>query len=250
VSGVGAEPAAGPPWFREVVGDSLLGGLCPLLPVPLVDDLVLLRMRRRMVDHLARRWGLALSRPQVARLAGGRGMGCGRFALRALVYPWRKLLEKVFYFLAVKEAVDTFSLLFHHGYLLHVAAARGGFGEAVGTSPGGAPALADETVERVAVAVEATLAVTNTGPLRRLLVGVLRNSRRLLAGALSWLRARLRRGGELPELGAAAAPPPAATDLDLLLDRLLLVLWGDAAYRARLEAELERHLRAQAPPAA
>lgn len=249
---MGSEPATGPPWFREVVGDSLLGGLCPLLPVPLVDDLVLLQMRRRMVDHLARRWGLALSPAQVARLAGGRGIGLGRLAGRALVYPFRKLLAKVFYFLAIKDAVDTFSLLFHHGYLLHAAAARGAFrGELAGQGgAAGVPSLVDDaTFARVAAAVEATLAATNTGPLRHLLLGVFRHSRRLLGGALRWLRARLGRRGELPELPADTASPapamPPAPELEQLLDRLLLVLWGDAGYRARLESDLERRLRGQ-----
>ena len=66
-----ASAPAVPPWFRAVVWDSLLGGLCPLLPIPFLDDLILARMRRRMVEHLATRWQIALTPPQLALLSGG-----------------------------------------------------------------------------------------------------------------------------------------------------------------------------------
>ena len=65
-------PGAGPPpWFRLVVWDSLLGACCPLLPLPIVDDMALARVRRRMVTRLLDRWGTPLAPHQVALLAGG-----------------------------------------------------------------------------------------------------------------------------------------------------------------------------------
>jgi hypothetical protein len=229
-----------PPWFRVVVWDSLLGASCQLLPLPLVDDLALARVRRRMVGRLAAQWGARVAPYQLAHLAGrGRRWTLGRFAGKVVVYPLKKLFRKVFYFLAVKDAVDTFSQLFHHGYLVHAALVRGALG-----GPG---VVSDERVAAVAGAVHGTLQATNTGPLRRVVVGVLRNSRRLVAATLSWLASRLARGrGEgleqVEEAGATGSLAAGSPEAEQLLDRLLVVLWGEEGYRRRLEQELERRL--------
>jgi hypothetical protein len=233
--------SAPPPWFRTVVWDSLLGGACPLLPLPVVDDLALAGVRRRMVGRLVAPWGVQLAPHQLAHLAGGpRPWTASRMAAKMVLYPIKKLFKKVLYFLAVKEGVDTFSELFHQGYLLHAALARGALG-------GGGP-VSDERVMAVAGAVHGTLAETDTRPLRRVVVGVLRNSKRLVRGMLSWLAARLTRGGrealaQVEEAGAATGPTAAGSpEAEQLLDRLLVVLWGEERYRRGLEQELERRL--------
>jgi len=246
------EPAAGPapPWFRAVVSDSLLGALCPLLPVPIVDDIALARMRRRMVERLASRWGVTLTPGQLAWLAGGgRPFSVPRFLGKALIYPFKELLRKILYFLAIKDAVDTFSLLFHQGYLLHAALAKGFLR---GPSPD------DAHVWAVTTAVHGTLTATDTRPLRQLLLGVLRNSRRLVRAAVRWLGARLRRSAGGPPIAdvvaiadeAAAPPVPGSPEVEQLLDRLLLVLWGQRGYLGRLESELDRRLGTAGQPAA
>ncbi len=237
------EPAAtAPPWFRAVVWDSLLGGLCPLLPIPIVDDLVLTRMRRRMVEHLVGRWQVTLTPAQLGLLTGGgRKLSAGRFIRKAVVYPFKEVLRKVLYFLAVKDAVDTFSLLFHQGYLVHAALAHGGLGR-------GGP-VDDARVAATAAAVHGTLAATNTRPLRRLLIGVLRNSRDLVRGTVRWLGARLgRRRDAAPDVTAiadegATRPELGSPDAEQLLDRLLRALWGERSYLERLEADLVRRLQ-------
>ena len=238
--------APAPPWFRAVVWDSLLGGLCPLLPIPVVDDLVLARMRRRMVEHLVGRWQVTLTPAQLALLSGGgRGLSVGRFIRKAVIYPFKELLRKVLYFLAVKDAVDTFSLLFHQGYLVHAALAHGALGR-------GGPAD-DARVAAAAAAVHGTLDAANTRPLRRLLVGVLRNSRDLVRGTVRWLAARLGRRrdvapGVAPDVTAladegATRPELGSPEAEQLLDRLLRALWGERSYLERLEADLARRLQ-------
>lgn len=244
-----SEPAGtAPPWFRAVVWDSLLCGLCPLLPIPIVDDLVLARMRRRMVEHLVGRWQVALTPAQLALLSsGGRKLGVGRLVLKAAIYPFKKMLRKILYFLAIKDAVDTFSLLFHQGYLVHAALAYGALER-------GGPAD-DARVAAAAAAVHGTLAATNTRPLRRLLIGVMRNSRDLVRGTVRWLAARLgRRRDVVPTVAAmadegAARPELGSPDAEQLLDRLLRALWGERSYLERLEADLARRLQALWLPA-
>ncbi|HVS02506.1 MAG TPA: hypothetical protein VMT16_07030 [Thermoanaerobaculia bacterium] len=233
-------PAAPPPWFRIVVWDSLLAGLAPLLPVPFVDDIAVAAMRRRLVSRLASQAGIRLLPHQLRLLAGGgRGRSCGWLLAAAILYPVKKVLRKLLYFLAVKEAIDTLSLVFHQGYLLHGALARSGFPRD-GTPP------ADAEVERVRQAVFGTLGALDTRPLGRVLRGVFRSSSRLVVGTLRWVGRRLGGRQTLGEIEAAGmdeatlgAGSPAA---EALLDRLVTVLWGEQAYRRRLDEALRARL--------
>jgi hypothetical protein len=239
-TGTAAAAPVVPPWFRAVVWDSLLGALCLLLPIPLVDDMLLGRMRRRMVERVAARWQVSLSPAQLALLAGGGRGGIGRFLLKAAIYPVKEMLRKVLYFLAIKDAVDTFSLLFHQGYLLHAALSRGALGRGGPTD--------DARVAATAAAVHGALAAIDTRPLQRLLVGVLRNSRQLVRATLRWLASRL--GGRRDAVPAVTAlADEGATrqqlgspEAEQLLDRLLLALWGERGYLEHLDAELARRL--------
>lgn len=240
-------PAAVPPWFRAVVWDSLLGALCCLLPVPFVDDIALARMRRRMVERVLVRWGVVLSPAQLALLAGGgRPWTVGRVLGKAFIYPFKELLRKVLYFLAIKDAADTFSLLFHQGYLLHAALSRGAFGSGT-VVPG---AAAEARVAAVAAAIHGTLAATDTRPLGQLVRGVLRHSGRLLAASVRWLGSLLGSGQDTAMEPTDAALATAGTarrllgspEAEQLLDRFLLVLWGERRYLDRLDAELDRRL--------
>jgi hypothetical protein len=241
-----------PPWFRAVVWDSLLGALCCLLPVPFVDDIALARMRRRMVERILARWSVTVSPAQVALLGGGgRPWSAGRFLGKAIVYPFKELLRKVLYFLAIKEAADTFSLLFHQGYLLHAALGRGVLS---GGARAGEPAF-EARVVAVAAAIHGTLASTDTRPLSQLFKGVLRNSRRLLRASVRWLGSVLRRRAAAVAVDPALDGPGAgrrplgSPEAEQLLGRVLLVLWGERRYLDRLDAELARRLPAsgQAP---
>jgi hypothetical protein len=222
-----------------VVWDSLLGAACQLLPLPVIDDLARAGVRRRMIGRVGAGWGITFTPPQITRLAGpSRPWTFGRLLGKVFVYPLKKIFRKVFYFLAVMEAADTFSALFHQGYLLHVgltrmrAAAGGGF--------------ADQEADRLAAAIHDTLAAVDTRPLRRVFVHVLRGSRRLVKSTLAWIFGQLAggQGGErglerLAEVGGEEARLLAGSpEAEQLLDRLLPVLWGEEGYRRRLEQEL------------
>jgi hypothetical protein len=235
----GAPPVAGspPPWFRRVVWDSLLGASCQLLPLPVIDDIARAGVRRRMIARLGTSWGVSLTPPQVSLLAGpSRPWTVGRLAGKVIVYPLKKIFRKVFYFLAVMEATDTFSALFHQGYLLHGGLAR--------LRPAGGSAVTDAEVTRLAAAIHETLEAVDTRPLRRVLVHVLRGSRRLVKSTFSWIFAQLRgsRGRDLERLaevgGDEATLLAGSPEAEQLLDRLLPVLWGEEGYRRRLEQEL------------
>ena len=230
-----------PPWFRAVVWDSLLGGLCPLLPLPFVDDIALGVVRRRMVAGIARRGGVTLTAAQVGQLAGGgRGGSLPRFVVKAVLYPFKEVLRKIFYFLAIKDAADTFSLLFHQGYFVQRALAGGALGS-------GGP-VDDARVAWAAAGIHDALAAADTRPIRRLLRGVLRNSGRLVVATLRWLTTRLRGPSAVAEVAEEAVSRPAlgSPEAEQLLDRLLLVLWGESGYLQQLDAHLAARLAAPA----
>ena len=224
-----------PDWFRSVVWSGLAGGLCPLMPIPVLDDIVLARFRRRMVRRLGEKHGVELNRRQVAALGGGgRSSSCLGLIFKVVAYPFRKVLRKVLYFLSVKEAADTFSLLFHQGYLLHTALEHGALG-----SGGPPPAGAAMTVRR---AIFETLDAIDTRPIMKLVKGVFRGSRDLLRGVIRWARRRLptRAGGlQLDDAGQdPAVLAEASPEAEALLERLLELLWGEEGYRDRLREEL------------
>jgi hypothetical protein len=227
------------------VWDSLLGGASQLLPIPLLDDLALGRVRRGMVEALCRQRGVSPTPAQRRVLTGaGRPWGPLGCLVGVFLYPLKKLFRKLFYFLAVKEAVDTFSRLFHHGYLLHAVLERG----ALGT--GGQPDDGAVAAAAAAAAVHGTLAAVDTRPLERLVGGVFSGSGRMLRGTLRWLAARLgrRRLAAAEATGAdAEALSREAPAAEALLDRLLAVLWGEADYRRHLEQQVAARL---VPPSA
>jgi hypothetical protein len=241
----GVELPAPPAWFRLVVWDSLVGGLCPLLPVPILDDLALRRVRRHLVQRLCQAAGVAPTAYQVTLLAGGRrGLTVGGCAAKAVLYPLKKIYRKVLYFLAIKEAVDTFSLLFHQGYLLQVALDRGALGRQGTPSDGAAHATG--------LAILNTLEAADTRPINRMIRGVLVGSLGLVAASVRFMASRFRRRTPLEQLAAKGADPErlaaASPATEALLDRLLALLWGEERYRQRLEDELVARLWPPPPP--
>ena len=114
-----------PPSRTEIVASAVLAGVCALSPIPFLDDLVIGAIRRRLVRRLFRAHGITLGWRQqraLTRTDGSWLLGC---LGTLVVYPIKKIFRKLFYFLAVKEAVDVASRLLHQGLLVEHALARG-----------------------------------------------------------------------------------------------------------------------------
>lgn len=243
--------SAPPAWFRDLVWNGLLASLAQLLPTPFVDDVIEGRFRRRLAERLAAAHGLSLTASQARRLAGEPGgWSLGRLAGKALLYPVQKIVRKVVYVLAIKKALDTFSDVFHRGYLLRTALELEALTGATAT---------DARVEEVAAAIQGVLEATDTGPIGNAVRGVFRGSRRLVGKAVAWLGRRLIGRTDVDALETAGADAAAlereAPQTEELLDRLLLVLWGREDHLADLERALEAALgeppdsvRPQPPP--
>jgi len=237
---------------------SLMAAVCPLVPVPWLDDWAERLVRRRAVAELLRERGVDPTPADVAVLAGlepqGR-RGCAELVLWPLtgviLYAGKKLFRKVFFVLALGDAVRAATSLFHDAYLLRHALALGEL------PPGTGGRLDRQEARRVRRAMEATVAETDPAPLRGALRRALAGSGRVLAGEAirlgGWLSRQRRTaptaGGEAEERAAEALPVDREeTSLGGLADRLATSLGLEEGYRWELERRLEGHLAAPSPP--
>ena len=107
-----------------LIGHSVLVGLTPLVPVPILDDRLRAYLERRLAREIAALHGVPLGEDDLRVVGEGPGedfwaaLGRG-----AVLLPVRLLLRKVFLVLNVKRAADHASAAYHRGYLLDVAMA-------------------------------------------------------------------------------------------------------------------------------
>jgi len=237
---------------------SILAGACELIPVPLLDDWAESLVRRRAMADLLREHGFEPTPGDVEVLAGLETTGgCLRRAVvGSLVtlplYLIKKIFRKLVFVLAIHEAVDAASALFHETYLLRHGLARG----ALGSTPDGR--VDRDSARRLRRAIEATIAGTDTRPLTRAVRGALGGSRSAVAAAGARLGRRASQaraaaagaragGGEAAERAAEELPlEREERELGGAVDRLNEAVWLQAPYRAALEGRLEAHLAAAA----
>jgi hypothetical protein len=236
-----AKPGPPPAGFRGVALSALLAGLCPLIPVPLVDQWALTLVRRNAVSGLLRGHGLAASTFQVRVLAGerpGRGGGClagvvAWAALKVLFYVLKKLLRTLVFVLMLHEAVRRTAELFTEGYLLRHAALTGGAAGALAAGEAGA--------WRLRAAIEAAQREVDPRPALRTVRGALAGSWGLLRRGARRLARSLRRGRRAAPAEAAVPVAEEAALLGGVLDRLTAALWLQSDYRRRLEERFAAH---------
>ena len=189
-----ADEGGGPQ--HVLVTHAVLTGLTPLIPVPLVDDLVKSYFRKRLVRSLAGSAGRPLTGEELDALASEGESGClSGCATTVLVYPLKAVFRKLFYFLEWKRAVDLTSRTYHFGYLVGHALRR----------REGAPSLLDAHGARAVN--EAIKAVGREAPIKpgeSAVGGTFRKSKGVLRAAAALLSGSLRRQPPQPERVAEA----------------------------------------------
>ena len=225
----------------SLVTYAVLTGLTPLIPVPVVDDLVKGYFRRRLVRAQAAARGRALSEEEVAALteepSEGFWSGC---AVQAVVYPLKKIFRKVFFFLEWKRAADLTSQTYHFGYLV---------GCALDAREGGPSLLDAHGAARVGWAVAAVCREAPIKPIERVVGGTFRQSHKALGAAAALLGQSLRRltgrarAAEVEE-AIAEVEPREAREVEPVVSRLRagLAAVPDEHFkdlRARLEEKLK-----------
>ncbi|HEX8723103.1 MAG TPA: hypothetical protein VF736_20970 [Pyrinomonadaceae bacterium] len=164
---------------------AVLTGLTPLIPVPLVDDLLKNYFRRRLVRSLAAAAGRALGDAEADALAAEREGGCARgCAVAVLVYPLKSIFRKVFFFLEWKRAADLTSRTYHFGYLV---------GDALRPRAGGASLVDLYGARAVGEAVDAVCREAPIKPLEAAVGSTFRHSKGALRASASLLAGSLRR---------------------------------------------------------
>lgn len=104
-----------------LVGHAVLVGLTPLIPVPIVDDLVKEALERRLVREVGRAHGVELDDDAVKALVADHGSALAELAKNAALFPFKLIMRKVFMVLEVKRASDAASLAYHRAYLIERA---------------------------------------------------------------------------------------------------------------------------------
>jgi hypothetical protein len=223
------------PRFRRLTFFSVLAGLCPLLPVPLVDDWALERVQRRMVRDLGESRDLGLTEEEVRILAGGgeRRLWPGFFkgTSMAVRSGARRVIGKLFktalYLLLMRDGVHRAVETFIQGYLFLYAARM-----PMGLRTAGRD---EARVRAVRAAVVETLREEDVTPIHQAIGRAFRRSFDLVlqgAGRLGSVFGRLR-SGEPADEGQAIEEEEEL--LGGFVDRLAASLWGNEEYFERLE---------------
>ncbi len=251
----GASPRSEPKRdLRRLVADSVLTGLCPVIPVPLLDDFARDLLRKRLVTRLAAESATTMADGEAKILACGYQppgtAGCTRGCLRmVLIQPiiflitviFRKITRKILFFLTIKDAVDTFSRTFHEAYLLRHALGLGILGEPALAGKG--PTQVDPRLLEVRGAVEAVVRSTDTRPVRNLARSVFAGSRRLAvhtARRMTRVLRRRRQDGEA--VITEGLTREAEAGFGGLIDELTRDLESQGGYLEQLEGALETAL--------
>jgi hypothetical protein len=109
---------------QALVTHSVLVGLTPLIPVPLLDDAVKSYIERRLTRAIGELRGLDLSKETVAELVDDiDGSLLRSIAIGVITFPAKLIFRKLFVVLEVKRASDEASRAYHRGYLLDRALA-------------------------------------------------------------------------------------------------------------------------------
>jgi hypothetical protein len=253
--------------LRSVAAVSLLAGLCPLIPLPLLDDWAESLVRRRAVRDRLRRGGLQATPGDVEVLAGlerpAAGRGCLKNALlwpllKLSLYLIRKVFRKVVFVLAVNDAVNAAASLFHDAWLVNTAVDGGVL------APGPDRRLDRDHLRRVRGAMDEAVRGVDARPLERAVRRTFAGSRRLALATARQL-GRWARGERRSRGGGAAATEHAVDDLPLeeeerrlggMVDRLVDAMWLERGYLTALERRFATALAARpatprrSPPAA
>lgn len=109
-----------------IITHAVLIGLTPLIPIPVLDDLVKSFFYSRLIQSLAFRYKLTLSTSEINILAEDRGQGLVRGCLiGTLEYIVKRLIRKLTIVLEWRRAIDIVTHAYYVGYLMDYAFQQG-----------------------------------------------------------------------------------------------------------------------------
>lgn len=109
----------------EIPRYALFCGLCALIPLPWIDQVLERRARRRLYTMVAEGRGATLDEASLHVLTEDRSsmvLGC---LVVAFLWPLKKLFRTFLYVLTLKDVVDGVALAAHRAKMIDLALARG-----------------------------------------------------------------------------------------------------------------------------
>ncbi|MBA3548266.1 MAG: hypothetical protein H0T76_17430 [Nannocystis sp.] len=205
-----------------------LAGLCPLIPIPYLDEMVIRRIWRRMFRALFDAHGLELG-PAGAKLLTRQPSRLRGAAASVAWLPLRRLLRKVAYVLAIKDCADVAVAVFHDGWLMaHVLQDSQKI-----AGPGRSP-TDPAVLKRIRKAMLRTYEEVDPAPLRRALVGSFHGARVGARHALEAVKRALRR--------EPIAEEQHGDDVDALSTRMRDAAMDEWQYLEKLEQRFRHNL--------
>ena len=108
-----------------VITYAVLIGLTPLIPIPILDDLVKSFFYKSLVRTLATRYKLSLNDIEIDILTEDRGRGIKGCLIGTLEYIVKSLIRKLTVVLEWRRAIDLVTHAYYFGYLLDYAFQQG-----------------------------------------------------------------------------------------------------------------------------
>ena len=232
--------------MRRNVTYGILAALTPLVPIPFIDDLLLQLVRRRLLRSHFEAAGARITEAQLTALTRVESSGLLGCIGSVVIYPIKKIFRKIFFVLALKDAVDNASAVLHEGYLFWLALQRGWVGEH--TLASGETALL-----AFKGAVELTCKQTDTRPLNQVLRATFLRSRVALKQAAKSVGAMLRKAGwsrgdpGSMDRGIAGVEQSAPGPVNDLTNELQQAVFAESGYLKQLEERLEKNVRGAGP---
>lgn len=109
-----------------IITYAVLIGLTPLIPIPILDDLVKSFFSKNLVRSLASAYRFALSEGEVVALAEDRGQGCVNGCLIGMIeYIVKRVLRKIIFVLEWRRTINLVTQAYYVGYLMDYAFQQG-----------------------------------------------------------------------------------------------------------------------------
>ena len=109
-----------------IIFSTLLVGLSPLIPIPVVDDLITAALCRWRVKYLAAQYGLTLTKEEIKTLADLQQVGClGGVTKRAFGYVLKEIFQNLLIWLEAGRVANLLAQSYYDGVLLDYAFAEG-----------------------------------------------------------------------------------------------------------------------------
>jgi len=109
-----------------IIFSTLLVGLSPLIPIPVVDDLVTAALCRWRVKYLATQYELTLTKEEIKTLADLQQAGCLGGAIQStLGYAVRAFFQNLLFWLEAGRVANLLAQSYYDGVLLDHAFAEG-----------------------------------------------------------------------------------------------------------------------------